>query len=56
MSNENVKEMLQEELERRFKEIEAPDYQYVPKLNKVDAIGMLITALACIGLIIIGIL
>lgn len=54
-SEKSVKEMLQEEVDSRIAEIEAPDYEYVPKLNKADYIGMAATAAVCIILIIIGI-
>ena len=47
--------MLQEEVDSRITEIEAPDYEYVPKLNKADYIGIAATAAVCIILIIIGI-
>ena len=52
----SMAEMLKEELDVRIKEIESPDYEYVPKLNKVDYIGIALTAATCICLIIIGII
>ena len=52
----SMAEMLKEELEVRIKEIESPDYEYVPKLNKGDYIGIALTAATCICLIIIGII
>ena len=51
----SMAEMLKEELDVRIKEIESPDYEYVPKLNKSDYIGMALTAAACIFLIVAGI-
>lgn len=51
-----VAEMLQEELDVRIKEIDSDDYEYVPKLNKNDFIGIALTAVACIALIVIGII
>ncbi len=53
--SKSMAEMLKEELDVRIKEIESPDYEYVPKLNKGDYIGMALTAAACIFLIIVGI-
>lgn len=52
----SMAEMLKKELDVRIKEIESPDYEYVPKLNKGDYIGIALTAVACICLIIIGII
>ena len=52
----SIAEMMQEELDVRIKEIESPDYEYVPKLNKADYIGMALTAAACVVLLIIGII
>ena len=50
----SMAEMLKEELDVRIKEIESPDYEYVPKLNKGDYIGIALTAATCICIIIIG--
>lgn len=55
-SEKSVKEMLQEEVDARIKEMESPDYEYVAKLNKADYIGIAATAVACIILIVIGII
>ena len=52
----SMAEMLKKELDVRIKEIESPDYEYVPKLNKGDYIGIALTAVACICLILIGII
>ena len=52
----SMAEMLKEELDVRIKEIESPDYDYVPKLNKGDYIGIALPAATCICLIIIGII
>lgn len=52
----SVAEMLQEELDVRVGEIESPDYQYVPKLDRKDYIGIALTAVACVVLIIVGII
>lgn len=52
----SVAQLLEEELGARIDEMEKPDYEYVPKLNKADAIGVVITAVACIALIIVGII
>ena len=52
----SMAEMLKEELDVRIKEIESPDYEYVPKLNKGDYIGIALTVATCICLIIIGII
>lgn len=49
-------ELLKEELESRITEIESPDYVYVEKLNKKDAIGAAAVAAACVALIIVGII
>lgn len=49
-------ELLKEELESRITEIESPDYAYVEKLNKKDAIGAIAVAVACVALIIVGII
>lgn len=55
-AEKSVKEMLQEEVEARIKEMESTDYQYVEKLNKADYIGILATAAACVILIVMGII
>lgn len=52
----SMEEMLKEELDFRIKEIESPEYEYVPKLNKKDYLGMLLTAVVCIVLMVIGII
>ena len=49
-------ELLKEELESRITEIESPDYVYVEKLNKKDAIGAAAVAAACVALSIVGII
>jgi len=51
----SFEELLQEELESRITEIESPDYEYVPRLGKADYIGMIVTAVVCVAIIIIGI-
>lgn len=58
MQNEQTKsfkELLQEELDDRIKEIESPDYEYVPRLTKGDYIGMVVTAVISVIIIVIGI-
>ncbi len=55
-AEKSVKEMLREEVDSRIREMEAPDYEYVPKLNKADYAGMAVTAAVCIVLIVIGII
>lgn len=52
----SVAQMLEEELGARIEEMEKPDYEYVPKLNKADGIGIAVTAAVCVILIVIGIL
>lgn len=52
----SVAELLEEELGARIEEMEKPDYEYVPKLNKGDGIGIAVTAAICVILMIIGIL
>lgn len=52
----SVAQMLEEELGVRIEEMEKPDYEYVPKLNKADGIGIAVTAAVCVILIVIGIL
>ena len=48
-------ELLEEELESRISEIESPDYEYVPRLQKRDYMGMIATAVICVIIIAIGI-
>lgn len=58
MQNEQrkaFKELLQEELDDRIREIESPDYEYVPRLAKGDYIGMIATAAVCVIILLIGI-
>lgn len=55
-ADKTVKEMLEEEVESRIQEMESAEYEYVPRLNKADYIGMAATAVACVILIVIGII
>lgn len=48
-------ELLEEELESRISEIESPDYEYVPRLQKRDYMGMIAIAVICVIIIAIGI-
>lgn len=52
----SVAELLEEELGARIEEIEKPDYEYVPSLNKNDVIGMVVTAVICVAIMVWGIL
>lgn len=52
----SVAQMLEEELGVRIKEMEKAEYEYVPKLNRADGIGIAATAAICVILIVIGIL
>lgn len=56
MSDNSMKEMLEEELDKRFKMIESPDYRYVDRLSKADYFGMLAVAIASLAIIAFGIL
>ena len=49
-------ELLEEELESRISEIESPDYEHVPRLQKKDYLGMIATAVVCVIIIAIGII
>lgn len=54
--DKSFKELLQEELESRIEEIESPEYEYVSRLTKADYIGMIVTAVLCVVIIVIGII
>jgi len=57
MSNsESMKEMLEEELNKRFAIIEAPDYKYVKGMRKADFVGMFAVGALMIIVIILGLI